>query len=158
MSSTENNDPAPTATVPQILARLILLGQGLDLPDPKSMDAHADHMRVEIRVRDRAAFNSWIAAIGGGQADVQGPGVPRSDGTALWWALVWEWHAGWRVSVEFADTVAKPLDADTVAGLEEIAAGSEPDDDRVEVEETSLTLDQVDGYPVGRAAAQAVSA
>ncbi len=39
MSNTNANDPGGTATVTQILARLILLQQGRELPDPKSMEA-----------------------------------------------------------------------------------------------------------------------
>ncbi len=123
MSNTNANDPGGTATVPQILARLILLQQGNDLPDPRSMEAHGDHQRVEVRVRDRAAFDRWLAAIGGRQDDIQSGA--RGDGSVLTWVLVWGWHGEWRVSVELNETPPAPLDADTVAGLEEIAGPAE---------------------------------
>ncbi len=126
MSNTNANDPGGTATVPQILARLILLQQGNDLPDPRSMEASEDHLRVEIRVRDRAAFDAWLAALGGRQENVQSGA--RSRGDVLYWVLLWEWHGQWRVSVELAEAAPAPpgkLDADTVAGLEDIAGPAE---------------------------------
>lgn len=144
-TTTQPNDTAKPATVPQILARLILIQQGRELPDPISLEANADHQRAEVKVRDRAAFDSWLDAVGGRQADINS--ARRVDGTVLSWAIAWGWHGEWRVSVELTEAAAAEptmLDADTVAGLEAVAA--EPTAEPVISDDARKILDALNGF------------
>lgn len=153
-TTTQPNDTAPAATALQIVAKVALLAHEHKLPNPVGLLAYDIHS-LSIELNSRAALAPWLQAMG-----LTGDRVMDTaydDNRHGYWATERNWAGtGWTVQVkaivvEPAVVLVEPLDADTVAGLEEIAAET-VDGDRVDVEETKLELGDVDGFALGRAA------
>lgn len=115
---------ADRATVPQILADLILLGQRVGLPDPVELGASQTNDIATIELGSRDDLHAWLIALGGeGRINTHGFGQNKllhSDCDLIT-------RRGWPLTLSAVTSVPEdsPLDAETVAGLEAVA-GSEP--------------------------------
>lgn len=112
------------ATALQMVARVALLAHEHKLADPIAVDANRIR-HINITLDARAALEPWLAAMG--MEDQPIHYAAYDDGTYGYWAMTRNWAGtGWFAKVKAnvpdpAVTVAE-LDADTVAGLEEVAA------------------------------------
>ncbi len=122
MSNTNANDPGGTATVPQILARLCLFMAEHKLPEPIDIDVRGARERIDLDLRARKDLTAWLNALGHKASEAHV--MPYSSGGSWASMRVYGWH-GWKIDLNHRDLPSKrtELDADTVAGLEEIAAG-----------------------------------
>ncbi len=120
------------ASVPQILARVLLLQQEHKLPNPHGVAADDDdeqfgHLRIDLDAR--TALDRWIEVAGLQHEEIK---HTRYDGDRHgYWIHVLNWPApGWAVQLKAIlqdpETTTAELDAETVASLEEIAAGPAP--------------------------------
>lgn len=141
-TTTQPNDTAPPATVTQAMARLVLLANWNNLPEPQLVRT-SSQAGITIDVATLADIERWIAVLGGARTGMH---QADHDGGVLYFAYVHGWH-GHAVTIQAhemqsqaasldAETMAdliqvaaelapKQQDADTVAGLEEIAAPAE---------------------------------
>ncbi len=131
MSNTENNEPIKPATALQVVAKVALFAGEHRLPNPVSLLAYGEIRSLNIELATRSALGPWLEAMGlAGRAVVE---TSYSDNRYGYWVIVKSWaDTGWTVQVkaivtEPTVTLVEPLDEQTVAGLEEIAAPAEPE-------------------------------
>ncbi len=109
------------ASVPQILAHLILVGQRHNLPDPVQMQANAGNNIASIDLGSREDLLAWIVALGGqGKINTQTYGhaqLLHTDRELLA-------HRGWdfQLGATTSAPEASVLDGETLTELE---AGAE---------------------------------
>jgi hypothetical protein len=115
--TTETNGTTKArASVPQMLADLILFGQRNELPDPLMMQAREQNQGVEVQLPDRSAIDAWNAALGGEvRSRPWGSGLLHTSHVR---------HNDWWVHLSAITSSEKPsaLGAETAAALEQVAA------------------------------------
>lgn len=143
------NMVAGRATVPQILADLLVLGHDLRLPDPIDMNAMSNGI-VTIGLSSREGLDAWNAALGGDTPTSQLLQAPRLA-AGKWLHNSWiRGRLGWNIGLS-AQTDSAPGRRDlysvlaviadpAVAG--DLAAGVDADD-RVELTESGRAAAQV---------------
>jgi hypothetical protein len=127
MSNTENNEPIKPATALQAVAKVALFAGEHRLPDPVSVLAYGEIHNLNIELNSRAALGLWLKAMG--LAGRQVSDTAYKGNRHGYWVMARNWAGtGWAVQVkaivvEPPVTLVEPLDEETVADLEEIAAG-----------------------------------
>lgn len=146
MNLNETNEPGLAATVPQILAHLILIGQRASLPDPESVAARGGIRIASIDLHSREDLLAWLLALGA-KGEIASQPAATNPGATLYTDKEVIEHRGWsfQLSAIGSSSEATPLDADTVAVLEVIAEGPAP---RVSDERVEYIIDTLNGFVV----------
>lgn len=118
MTNTNVAQDLDKATVPQVLARLLLVQQERHLPDPVDVMTRSERGTVDLRFKAQADMEAWLTALGGRPELIRS--ATRVNGAVHVWAER-RWN-GWMIDLEAATAPVTVLDSDTVAGLQAVSA------------------------------------